>query len=86
MGATSEEIIKHEIIPFLSPQIKDIFMQMDAEHFNCLEEIRLRCGQPLMLKIGDQDWPINCQGELQKNPEVGYQVQEGDIQSQYSRH
>lgn len=79
MGATSEEIIKHEIMPFLSPQIKDILMQMDTENFNCLEEIRLRCGQPLMFKIGDQDWSVNHQGKLQKNPEASYRVQEGDI-------
>lgn len=79
MGSASEKIMKHEIIPFLSPQVKDIFLQINPEQFNCLEEIRLRCGQPLMLKIGDQDWLVDRRGDLHKNLEAGYLVQEEDI-------
>lgn len=79
MGTSFEDMIKHEIIPFLSPQIRDLFMKINIDHYQQLEEIRLRCGQPLMLKIGDQDWLVSRRGELQQNPAAAYVVHEDDI-------
>lgn len=79
MGTSFEEMIKHEIIPFLSPQIRDLFLKINTEHYQHLEEVRLRCGQPLMLKIGDQDWLVSRRGELQQNPDAAYVVHEEDI-------
>lgn len=80
MGIANDEMIKREIIPYLSPQIRSLFLQLKAVCFDRLEEIRLRCGQPLMLKIGDEDWLLGQDGELHKEYADGYQVQEEDIQ------
>lgn len=79
MGTSFDEMLKHEIVPFLSPQIRDLFLKINTERCQQLEEVRLRCGQPLMLKIGDRDWLVSCRGELQQNPEAAYVVQEEDI-------
>lgn len=79
MGVSSQEIMYRTIIPFLAPTLKDIFMQINPDHFNHLEEIRLRCAQPLLLKMGDQEWAVNPQGGLEKSLASGYVVGEEDI-------
>ncbi|CFX49045.1 Sporulation stage III, protein AA [Syntrophomonas zehnderi OL-4] len=79
MGLSSQEIMYRTIIPFLAPVIKDIFMQINPDNFNYLEEIRLRCAQPLLLKTGAQEWAVNRQGGLEKNLAAGYVVCEEDI-------
>jgi len=79
MGFNNEERIKNAIVPFLSPDIKNILLKLNLEHFKSLEEIRLRCGQPLLLKIADQEWAVSPRGDLEKNLGDGYWVQEEDI-------
>ncbi len=79
MGFRSQEIISNDIIPFLAPTIREIFLKLNPNHFNNLEEIRLRCGQPLLLKMGDKEWAVNQSGDLGKNLSLGYLVGEEDI-------
>lgn len=79
MGLSSQEIMHNTIIPFLAPNLKNLFMNLNPYHFDNLEEIRLRCGQPLLLKMGDQEWTVNQRGDLEKDLQAGYMVQEEDI-------
>lgn len=79
MGISNEEKIRNAVIPFLSPAIKSLLLNLDLEHFNGLEEIRLRLGQPLMLKIGDQEWVVNSGGHLSKDLNIGYVIGKEDI-------
>lgn len=43
-----------EILKYLPEKIKNI-LQLEVDDFNKLEEIRLRCGQPIVLKLIDGD-------------------------------
>jgi len=79
MGPEDEEVIKNSIVPYLSPAIKAIIMKMKAACFSGLEEIRLRCGQPLLIKIGDKDYTLDEQGQVGENLKRGYVVNAEDI-------
>ncbi len=74
-----EELIKNNIIPFLSPDLKKVILQLKAECFTGMEEIRLRCGRPLLLKIGDRDYTVNGRGTMDENIDRGYMVSSEDI-------
>jgi stage III sporulation protein AA len=71
--------VKNEIIPFLSPQIKGILANLNDKDYTKLEEIRLRYGQPLILRIGDKEFSVSSQGNLVTDIYKGYRVDEVDL-------
>jgi len=79
VNRNDEDIIKKDIIPFLSLNIKKIIMNLRPECFNGMEEIRLRCGQPLLLKIGDKDYALDREGDLDESMRRGFVVSAEDI-------
>lgn len=76
---SDEEMIKSGIMPFLSARIKETMLNIPSECFKGMEEIRLRCGQPLVLKIGDRDCTLDECGQLQEVLSRGYIVGAEDI-------
>lgn len=79
MQSSDEGIIKKNILPYLSMDIKAILMNNGSQYYQGLEEIRLRRGQPLALRIGDQDFTVGRNGGLQKELQGGYVVTGEDI-------
>ncbi|MDD4801723.1 MAG: stage III sporulation protein AA [Syntrophomonas sp.] len=79
MGGLNDEAIKNHIVPYLSPVIKEIFLKMHTQYFKGLEEIRLRIGQPLLIKVGDRDYTLNKQGKLEDDLKRAYFVSADDI-------
>lgn len=79
MSVEERNLVRRDILPYLSPIIKGL-IEAQGEVFLCkLEEIRLRCQQPLLLKVGDEDWTITPSGQIGRNLQKGYQVNEEDI-------
>lgn len=74
-----KEMVSKQIIPYLSPSLKTIIMQLDECVFTSLEEIRLRSGQPLVMKIGDSDYAIDPKGKPVKEFKNAYVITEEDI-------
>ncbi len=72
-------IIEKEIFPYLSPTIKSLLPQIPVNLLFHLEEIRLRVGKPLLLKIGDDDFSITSTGKVTKNLLDGYIINPEDI-------
>lgn len=68
-----------DIIPFLSVPISEIICKTKPEYLNDLEEIRLRRGQYLLLRIRDRDYSVDVKGHLHEKLEYGYIVNEEDI-------
>ncbi|HZK44501.1 MAG TPA: stage III sporulation protein AA [Syntrophomonadaceae bacterium] len=79
MNLLDSSIIEREIIPYLSPAIKSILHNAQANFYDGLEEIRLRVQKPLVLKIGDIDFTVNANGRITSNLEQGYIITEEDI-------
>ncbi|NLV21169.1 MAG: stage III sporulation protein AA [Syntrophomonadaceae bacterium] len=79
MGFESQRLIIDAIIPYLSPPVGRIIRTVEPQQLKRLEEIRLRNGQPLFLKIGEQELAVNKQGELVKDLRHAYIVQGEDI-------
>jgi stage III sporulation protein AA len=77
MDIKDEDIIKNNIAPYLSFSIKEIILKMKS--IKEVEEIRLRSGQPLLIKIGDKDFTLDKQGKLEENLKRGYVVSTEDI-------
>ncbi|NLF45936.1 MAG: stage III sporulation protein AA [Syntrophomonadaceae bacterium] len=74
-----KEMVNQQIIPYLSPPIKKIIMHLDESLFTSLEEIRLRSGQPLVMKIGEADYAIDIKGKLAQDFRNTYVVTGEDI-------
>jgi len=72
--------ISSEIASYLAPPIKQLLLGLDEQYFSRLEEIRLRCQQPLLLKLGDRDFTITSRGRLAADLYSGYVVTREDIQ------
>lgn len=78
MGFESQRLMD-AVVPFLSPQVGRIIRIMDQQPLKQLEEIRLRNGQPLLLKIGEHELAVDTQGKLVKDLRSAYVVQPDDI-------
>ncbi len=79
MTITDADIVKKDILKFLPANIKKLLLAMDAGQYEGLEEIRLRNGQPLILRIGARDFILDTAGKFQAKPEMGYIVKADDI-------
>jgi len=79
VGAEAKDLVLKEISPYL-PAISRGLIEAQSEEFLArVEEIRLRCGQPLMLKLGDEDWTVTANGQPSRSLHLGYRVSEEDI-------
>lgn len=79
MAGSDLAVVRNEIIPFLSPTIKELIYSLDDKVCNQLEEIRLRSEHPLLLRLGDGDYTVDNRGEISRNLLGGYQVSQDDV-------
>lgn len=73
------EIIHREILPFLAPSIRNLMLSSPANEWKGLEEIRLRVGQPLILRMWDKELSLSSSGHMETNILRGYIVNPEDI-------
>lgn len=79
MAATDKEMISKQILPYLSPALRQIMSGLNEAQYSSLEEIRLRSGQPLVLKIGDRDYSVDLSGRMGTGINNVYMVTGDDI-------
>lgn len=79
MPAADKNLVSREIAPYLSPVVRGLVEGQGEGFLLKLEEIRLRCHQPLWFKLGDEDWTINEKGQAIRDIKSGYWVKEEDI-------
>ena len=79
LPGSGKELLKREILPYFAQPVKDLLMSLGEDSCLQLEEIRLRCGQPLLLKVGDKDFTLDPRGRLSTDISGGYVVDEEDI-------
>ncbi len=59
MSAANEmDILKKEIFPLLAPTVKQMFLRADEKKLAKIEEIRMRCSQPLIIRDGDREYGL----------------------------
>ncbi len=71
--------VELDIVPFLIPSIKNIFLKMNTEILDNLEEIRLRARKPLMVFYDNGDWFVSEKSLLTKHIEGAYFVMQQEI-------
>lgn len=80
MELEDEKLIKKDIIPYLPTQLRDILFKLRSGDFQNMEEIRLRTGKPLILRIKDMDFTIDKNGRLMSElNQKCYIVKQDDI-------
>lgn len=79
MAFSDEKIIREQIIPYLALPVRKLVAGLQGEDLTRLEEIRLRCGKPVLLKIGERDISIDPRGNLTTKISEGYRVDQDDI-------
>ena len=73
------EMVKSQVLPYLSPPLQRIILQLNERFMASLEEIRLRSGQPLILRFSDIDHAVDRNGELVRSLVKAYVVTNEDI-------
>lgn len=79
MSSVLGELLRKEILPFFPANIKTLLLNVDDGHYSSIEELRLRHGKPLGLRIGDEEFTIDSRGHLNKALWQGYVVSGEDI-------
>lgn len=67
------------ILPYLAPALRSIISCLPARYANQLEEIRLRLGRPLWIRLTDGEWFLTPDGSLTREARKAYLVREEDI-------
>lgn len=74
-----KESILQDILPYLAPDIYKLIAPHSLQLGSSLEEIRLRCNQPIVLRTTDQELTITRQGKLDSKLAGGYRVKTEDL-------
>lgn len=72
-------VLRNDITAYLSPHIRKLLLGVNTHLLGNLEEIRLRCQRPIVLKIGDKDYSIDGQSRLVTDLRHGYVVSKEDL-------
>lgn len=63
VGCKSEtEMARNEILSILAPNLRKLFIQERSFDFGGIEEIRLRCGKPVLIRCGNREYGLNTSG------------------------
>lgn len=68
-----------EVLAYLPPGLKRILQYLDEPQCRELEEIRLRIGRPLMLRLLDRECTLDSKGLFHNELDRGYIVSEDDL-------
>jgi stage III sporulation protein AA len=63
-----------EILPLLDPALRDWLFNLTPAKKDRLEEIRLRAGQPILLRFAKEEFTLTAKGELVKDLAYGYRI------------
>jgi len=78
LGIDQSAVLWADMMRWFGEEIRSIIDHIRAVPFQEVEEIRLRVGQPLMLRTSDDDLFINQEGGV-TNPEKAYLVRREDL-------
>ncbi|MGB4504086.1 MAG: stage III sporulation protein AA, partial [Syntrophaceticus sp.] len=69
-----------EILPFITPSIREILGLMPCSILDDLEEVRLRLNRPLAVRLNQDEFFLNHKGEISPLISGAYIVSREDIQ------
>ena len=79
MPGSGKDLLRREILPYFASPLKELLLTLEENQCLQLEEIRLRCQEPLLLKVGEQDFTLDKQGRLSEDLSTGFRVGGEDI-------
>lgn len=72
-------VLRTEISAYLAPNLRKLLLGVDDRLLSNLEEIRLRCNRPLVLRVGDRDYSVDRHGRVVTDLKQGYLVSREDL-------
>jgi stage III sporulation protein AA len=72
-------LFKHEIMPLLAPAVRRLFSRVEPQHLLKVEEIRMRSGQPLIIRGWDGEYGLDANNGLTHDINRSYRVSGEDI-------
>lgn len=79
MKGAHGKTIRREVFPYFPFQIQEMLNGLNDDHCSELEEIRLRCGRPIVLRIRDKEICLNRTGKVSTDLGQGYIVSADDL-------
>lgn len=77
--ATAKPIPGNDIIPFLVPRVQRLLAKIPVEDMLEMEEIRMRQGRSLLLRIGTNEFGLTAEGKLTNQLEEGLVIKAEDL-------
>ncbi len=71
--------VRREIFPYFPSKIRELFGRLGDEYCSNLEEIRLRCGRPVVIKSAEWEMTLDPEGKVRANLGQGYKASEDEI-------
>lgn len=68
-----------EVLACLPPGLEKMLQHLDEQHSRELEEIRLRIGQPLLLRLNNRECTLDNTGRVHRDLSRGYLICEDDL-------
>jgi len=68
-----------EVLLYLAPSIRGILERLPPSVAEGIEEIRLRLERPLAIRYNQQEYFLDAQGRITREPSVAYHVAAEDI-------
>lgn len=78
-GKVSE--YNRDIIRYFSKEIRDVLEKANLQKLECLEEIRLRAGKPLIIQDYANEWFVDYSGNITRNSRNSFIVRQEEILS-----
>ncbi|KUG05027.1 stage iii sporulation protein aa [hydrocarbon metagenome] len=80
MSAAHEmDLLINEIFPILPPELRKMFLRVDWKKTGYIEEIRMRCNQPLIIRNSNQEYGLDPKAGITAEINRSYQVSGEDI-------
>ena len=73
-------MIVQQVTALLPATLQKIILNLPPEHIARMEEIRLRAGRPLAVRLADRDYWVGPTGAVVENTKISYIITASDVQ------
>ena len=71
--------LNRDIIRYFSKEIRDVLEKVNLQKLECLEEIRLRAGKPLIIQDYANEWLVDYSGNIARSSKNPFIVKQEEI-------
>jgi stage III sporulation protein AA len=73
------DIFKNEILPIFPPSIRKALARVDEKHTIRIEEIRMRCQQPIIIRDAEKEYGLDANTGLTRDITRSYRISRDEV-------